>query len=179
MLNQATDVLYTRALDRGQWNMLWSVLTGRSRHLLALHEVNAACTVHTHRDAGKRIVPISQIRGSESRCADFDRDFNPLQEHNRGRWLHIARTRKRGKALPPVELVQIGRIYFVQDGHHRISVARALGQRTIEAQVVVWQVSGPLPWETERRATGQSLTVQPGLRNLWMAVRMRLRASQP
>jgi hypothetical protein len=77
-----------------------------------------------------------------------------------------------------VELIQIGEVYFVQDGHHRISVARALGQRTIEAQVVVWQVSGPLPWETETRATAQDLTSQPSLRNLWMAVRMRLRASQ-
>lgn len=178
MLNQTIDVLYARARDRGQWDLLWSVLTRRSHHLLALHEVNAACTVHAHRDAGMRIVPISQIRGSEGRCTDFDRDFNPLQEHSRGRWLHIARARKRGKALPPVELVQIGEVYFVQDGHHRISVARALGQRTIEAQVVVWQVSGPLPWETETRATAQDLTSQPSLRNLWMAVRMRLRASQ-
>jgi hypothetical protein len=77
-----------------------------------------------------------------------------------------------------VKLIRVEEIYFVRDGHHRISVARALGQRTIEAQVVVWQVSGPLPWETERRAAAQNLTRQPSLRNLWMMVRMRLRASQ-
>jgi hypothetical protein len=47
--------------------------------------------------------------------------------------------------LPPVVLVQVGDVYFVRDGHHRISVARALGQLDIEAEVTVWQVSGPLP----------------------------------
>jgi hypothetical protein len=45
-------------------------------------------------------------------------------------------------------LVQVGKVYFVRDGHHRISVARALGQLDIEAEVTIWQVSGPLPWET-------------------------------
>ena len=82
MLDQTTAALYARARDRGQWELLWSVLTRRSRHLLALHEVIAACAIHAHRDAGIRTVPISQIRGSEGRYTDFDRDFNPLQEHN-------------------------------------------------------------------------------------------------
>jgi len=177
MLDQATDRLYSYVCDRAQWGALWSALTGRSRRLLALGEVSAACTVYAQRDAGMRSVPISQIRGSKDRCADFDRDLNPLQEHNRERWLRIARARKLGKALPPVELVQIGEIYFVRDGHHRISVARALGQRTIEARVVVWQVSGPLPWETERLAGAQFLTGRSNLRNLWMAVGMRLGTS--
>ena len=49
--------------------------------------------------------------------------------------------------MPPVELVQVRDAYFVRDGHHRISVARALGQRDIEAEVMVWHVDGPLPWE--------------------------------
>jgi hypothetical protein len=47
--------------------------------------------------------------------------------------------------LPPVVLVQVGDVYFVRDGHHRISVARALGQLDIEAAVTVWHLSGPLP----------------------------------
>jgi hypothetical protein len=177
MFDQATDGLYSRACDRAQWGALWSMLTGRSRRLLALGEISAACTVRAQRDAGMCNVPIDQIRGSKDRCADFDHDFYPIQEHGRERWLHIAQARKRGKTLPPVELVQIGDVCFVLDGHHRISVARALGQRTIEAQVMVWQVSGPLPWEVERRVTAQSLMGQFTLRNLWMAVRMRLRAS--
>jgi hypothetical protein len=63
------------------------------------------------------------------------------------RWLRIAAARDQGKVLPPVVLVQVGDVYFVRDGHHRISVARALGQQDIEAQVTLWQVKGTLPWE--------------------------------
>jgi hypothetical protein len=153
MFNQATDVLYSRARDRGQWGQVWSALTGRSRCLLALDEIEATFAVHTCRDAGIRTVPISQIRGSDGRSDDFDCDFNPLQDHNKRRWLSVAAARRRGKALPPVKLVQVGDVYFVCDGHHRISVARAMGQQDIEAKVMIWQVSGPLPWEGSVVAT--------------------------
>ena len=40
-----------------------------------------------------------------------------------------------GPPLPPVDLVQVRDLYLVQDGHHRISVARALGHSAIEARV--------------------------------------------
>ena len=176
MPDQATDVLYTRARDRGRRGQFWSTLVGRSRCLLALEEIYATCAAHTHHCAGIQMVPISQIRGSEGRSYDFDRDFNPLQDHNKGRWLSVAGALCQGKALPPVELVQVGDVYFVQDGHHRISVARALGQQAIEARVVVWEVSGPLPWETQRQAAAQDLTEQLRLRDLLMIVGAKLRA---
>ena len=178
MPDQATDVLYTRARDRGRRGQFWSTLVGRSRCLLALEEIYATCTVHTHCCAGTQMVPISQIRGSEGRSYDFDRDFNPLQDHNKGRWLSVAAARQRGKALPPVELVQVGDVYFVRDGHHRISVARALGQGDIKAKVIVWQVTGPLPWETRTRPTSHNSIDQktPSLRNLLTAIGTKLRA---
>jgi hypothetical protein len=113
-----------------------------------LASVEAACRLDTSCDAGLQTVAIAQILGSEGRSTDFDRDFYPLHDHNRERWLGIARARQEGKALPVVSLVQIGDVYFVRDGHHRISVARALGQEEIEARVTVWQATGPLPWET-------------------------------
>jgi hypothetical protein len=139
--------MYSRARNRGWRGQVRSALTGRSCRLFALAELDANCTVHARRHAGIRTVPIGQIRGSQDRSHDFDRDFNPLQEHSKGRWLGIAGARQGGKALPPVELVQVGDIYFVRDGHHRISVARALGQRDIEARVIVWHVTGLLPWK--------------------------------
>jgi hypothetical protein len=57
----------------------------------------------------------------------------------------MAAAKMRGVALPPVELIQVGDIYFVRDGHHRISVARAFGQEQVDAEVTVWDVTGPLP----------------------------------
>ena len=156
--NQGLDKLYCRARNRGRWGQLWSALTSRSRRLLTLDEIRATCAIRGNRNVGIRNVPMCQIRGTESRAGDFDRDFNPLRDHNQGRWQRIAAARQRGKAMPPVDLVQVGNLYFVRDGHHRISVAQALGQQDIEAKVVVWQVSGPLPWET--RTTDGNLSSQ-------------------
>ncbi len=172
MSNQAIDTLYSRARARGQWGQIWSALTGRSRRLLALDEIEATCTVHTCRYAGIRTVPISQIRGSEGRSSDFDCDFNPLQDHNERRWLSIAALWRQGKALPPVGLVQVGDVYFVCDGHHRISVARAMGQQGIEAKVMVWQVTKPLPWEASGSAhnlTGQDMGTGRLYKKVWDA----------
>jgi hypothetical protein len=136
--------LYQRARDRSRRDQFWSRLTGRPRCLLDLASVEANCRVQARRDAGVWKVSIDQIRGSESRA----RDFGPLRDDNRERWLGIAAARQQGKALPPVVLIEVGGIYFVLDGHHRVSVAQALGQQAIEAKVVKWQVEGSLPWET-------------------------------
>ena len=185
---QTIDKLYCRARNRGQWGQLWSALTGCSRRLLTLDEIRATCAICDNRSVGIRNVPMCQIRGTESRAGDFDRDFNPLSDHNQGRWQRVAAACQRGKTLPPVDLVQVEDLYFVRDGHHRISVAQALGQQDIEAKVVVWQVSGPLPWETrttdgnrssQGTETGNVVRFQERLlssiHDLLMVVEMKLR----
>jgi hypothetical protein len=147
---------YRRARDQGRRGQRWARLTGQPRYLLDLASVEDNCQVLARGDARLRTVAIGQIRGSEGRSRYFDRDFHPLHDEARGRWLNIARARQQGKNLPPVVLVQVGDIFFVRDGHHRISVARALGQIDVEARVTVWQVAGPLPWDvqTEPSHTG-------------------------
>lgn len=147
--HESINSLYARARNRARWGQLWSALTGRSGHLLPLAEIEAVGPLSARRHAGLQTVPIRHIRGSQGRVRDFDRDFYPLQNHNKDRWLSVATARKSGKSLPPVDLIRVGSIYFVQDGHHRISVARALGQWDIEAEVTVWQVTGRLPRETK------------------------------
>jgi hypothetical protein len=149
--------LFAPCRKRARRGQFWSRLTGRSRALFALKDVRAACMLKAEYDDGIRSVPIRQIRGSEGRSRYFDCDFNPLYDQARGRWLNIARARQQGKGLPPVLLVQVGDIYFVRDGHHRISVARALGQLDIEARVTVWHVSGTLPWEETAEASSPGL----------------------
>jgi hypothetical protein len=139
--------LYDRARSRGCLHRLWYSLTRRRTQLLDLEQIEASGTVHDRCYAGIQTVPLGQIGGSSGRCHDFDSAFYPRQNHNKGRWLNIAVARLMGAPLPPVHLVQVGDLYFVQDGHHRISVARALGQACIEAEVMAWQVAGPLPWQ--------------------------------
>jgi hypothetical protein len=138
---------YNEARNRGMRRQVWSKVTRKQNCLLSLAEVARKCAVGARHLLGIRTIPIDHIRGSESRCKDFDRDFNPLQGHTADRWRNIARARRQGKALPPVDLVKLGEVYFVLDGHHRISVARALGQLDIEAKVTEWKVDGRLPWE--------------------------------
>jgi hypothetical protein len=126
---------------------MWSTLTRRPRRLYDLATVERGANVLDRCYAGGRTVPLDQIRGSEGRAGDFDRDFHPLRTHTRERWVGIAEARRQGKELPPVSLVQVGGVYFVRDGHHRVSVASAFGQRTVEARVSTWHVEGPLPWQ--------------------------------
>ena len=145
--NYAADILYPTIRNRGRRSRIWSTLTRRSCCLLDLAQVERTCRVSARHAVGVQTVRIDQVQGSGGRSNDFDQSFNPLKSHNRERWLHIAEAQQRGTALPLVQLIQVGNIYFVSDGHHRISVARALGQREMEAQVTVWQVEGRLPWE--------------------------------
>ena len=84
---------------------------------------------------GLQTVPIDQIVGSVAQGHAFDRAFRPTTPRVRARWERIASALRRGEALPPVSLYRLGEAYFVRDGHHRVSVARALGHRTIEAYV--------------------------------------------
>lgn len=132
--------LYHSARAWSWLGKLWSGLTRRPRRLLDLETVQATCGVRHRHYAGTQVVPIRQIRGSEGRGDDFDAHFQPLQPHNRQRWLSVAAALQRGVTLPLVELIQIGDVYFVRDGHHRISVARALGQEHIDAEVTVWDI---------------------------------------
>ena len=74
-----------------------------------------------------------------------------MQVHTCERWQSVARLLLAGGNLPPIELVQVRDQYFVLDGHHRLSVARAFGQIYIEAKITVWQVEGSLPWEQSQR----------------------------
>ncbi len=116
---------------------LWAKVTGRNANLESLHEKNNEHS-NGRRLPGVHIIPINQIRGSEGRSQDFDIAFRPRQTHNLDRWVNIAVARDRGIPLPPVDLIRVGQTYYVRDGHHRISVARAQGQADIEAFVTSW-----------------------------------------
>jgi hypothetical protein len=105
------------------------------RHVLPYEEVVAALGYVSEHAAGKAVAPLDAIVGTVDRGRDFDRRFRPTTGRVRSRWEHIATAMRRGEAMPPVDLVRIGQIYFVRDGHHRVSVARALGHADIDAMV--------------------------------------------
>ena len=136
---------YESTWRRGWLYRLWAALLGRPRDLLDLRAVAAGRATRARHTVGVQTVPIRQIRGSEGRRHDFDSGFHPLQKHTGARWRAIAQAWLDGADMPPIDLIRVGDSYFVRDGHHRVSVARALGQQEIDATVTVWQVDGPPP----------------------------------
>lgn len=103
--------------------------------VLPYEEVIEALGFVSERSVGLKVVPLEQIVGSVGRGRDFDRRFRPTSGRSRGRWEQIAAAARRGESFPPVDLVKVGELYFVRDGHHRVSVARALGRNDIDAYV--------------------------------------------
>jgi hypothetical protein len=124
--------MFNQAYGKGIRNQIRAKLTGKSIKLQNLsHQPQ-----HTNGKSGTVIVSLDKIIGTEGRSKDFDKDFHPLKKHNLERWVNIAVAREMGVILPAVELIQVGDEYYVRDGHHRISVAKALGQLEIDARIV-------------------------------------------
>jgi hypothetical protein len=61
----------------------------------------------------------------------------------RFRWERLALAQRRGEAIPPIQVYRVCDRHFVIDGHHRVSIAAATGERQIEAYVT--QVLAAVP----------------------------------
>ncbi len=103
--------------------------------MLPFDEVVDALGRQGERRIGLRMIPIETIVGSVDKSRDFDRWFRPTSGRIRARWERLAAAARRGEEIPPIEVYRIGELHFVSDGHHRVSVACALGRAEIEAYV--------------------------------------------
>jgi hypothetical protein len=104
-------------------------------HILPIEEVVQALGRVGERRLGEQTIPLDSIVGTVDRSRGFDRSFRPTSPRVRERWERINLAQRTGKALPPIDVYRIGDMHFVKDGHHRVSVARALGHRDINAYV--------------------------------------------
>lgn len=129
--------MFREMFIHGSIHRLWSKFTHRCSHLLDLDETLKDHPLDASHYAGYKTVSLDQIRGTQGKTGEFDAVFNPTTERSRTRWISIALEKLRGRDLPPVDLIQVGDIYYVRDGHHRISVSRAMGQAFIDAEVTV------------------------------------------
>lgn len=103
--------------------------------ILPFDEVVAALGKVGERPLGLQVVDVESIVGSVDRTYDFDKNFRPTSTHSRARWERLAVAQRRGESVPPVQLYRIGSMHFVIDGHHRVSIACAMHQKTIDAYV--------------------------------------------
>lgn len=139
--NQLALQDFEQAQRKVFWWDLFSRLTRKCNQLVALDQVRQNLSFKARHYRGLQIVPLDKIVGSAGRYRDFDRAFLPRQSHTKDRWVSIDQAYYEQVHLPPVELVQVGEMYFVQDGNHRVSVARTRGQEFVDAQVTELEVS--------------------------------------
>ncbi|MEZ4607788.1 MAG: universal stress protein [Deinococcales bacterium] len=122
---------------------LFAKLRGQSSHLFSYDEVKEK--LHAIESADRRLKEISlaAIVGSVGRYHDFTRSFLPKQNNDVGRWANVKAKILGLEGTPPIEVYQLGEVYFVRDGNHRVSVAKQLGAKAIEAYVT--KVYSPVP----------------------------------
>ncbi len=112
-----------------------SFLQKKPKTLLPFEEVRSMLNLSHVRDLGVQDVPLDKIVGSVGRYEDFTREFLPRRDDQEDRWRQIYDLSTSMAGFPPVELLKVGDAYFVRDGNHRVSVARANDAKTIEAYV--------------------------------------------
>ena len=136
--------LFDKARSRNWLAEMRSVWNRQPRRLFHLKSVQASFNEVELVDLGEQVIPLDQIKGSANagRAKDFDINFRPLNTHTRDRWLSVAAAQYQGAKLPSVILTQVGDVYYVEDGHHRISVAKALGEKKIVAKVTALRMTG-------------------------------------
>jgi hypothetical protein len=103
--------------------------------ILPFDEVVAALGRRGERRLGLRTIQLSTVVGTVDSARDFDRRFRPTSARVRERWERLALAQRRGEPIPPIDVYRVGDMHFVQDGHHRVSIAMAAGATTIEAYV--------------------------------------------
>lgn len=138
---RAAESWFDRLWFVAQVRGLWAKLLGKTRTLRFLGDIEAQTGAASFHKLEGQSIRLAQITGTQSRLDRFDRDFLPLDRRNRARWVGIAvATMQTPSPLPPIDVVQVGDDYFVIDGHHRVSAARALDKLFITANVTVWQI---------------------------------------
>jgi hypothetical protein len=106
--------------------------------LASLEEALGAAPPAHRRRAGLEAIPLESVIGTAepAKARVFDHAFRPPQTSRR-RWERIWIASRRGSSLPPISVYRLGDHHYVDDGHHRVSVARALGMAAIDAEVTV------------------------------------------
>ena len=129
-----------RVRSKAFWRQVLATLRRAPNELMPFDAVQ---NLHPRGESygGVRAIPIQAIVGSVDRYRDFDHYFLPRYNYPLGRWIGIRQAKLEGKELPAIQVYQVGELYFVKDGHHRVSVARDEGQAYIDAEIIELNVS--------------------------------------
>ncbi|PIE31930.1 hypothetical protein CSA56_16920 [candidate division KSB3 bacterium] len=135
---------FRRARRQASLEQIGSFLTGQSNELLSYEDVRKKLKVTGMSASRVETIPLDAIVGSVGRYKDFTRSFLPRNDSDQKRWAEVQSIATGMEGLPPIEVYQIGDVYFVLDGNHRVSVARQLGASSIEAYVTKIKTKVPI-----------------------------------
>ncbi|MDR2257562.1 MAG: transcriptional regulator [Treponema sp.] len=127
---------FSRARGRAMLSRIQYFLNTDRDRLLSFNDVKDILKPTNQVYKGAQTVPIRLIIGSEGRYRDFNKYFLPKSEHLRSRWERVDEAHIRDIPLPPIQLYEIGGVYFVRDGNHRVSVARTQHVEYIDAEII-------------------------------------------
>ena len=127
---------FRRARRQAATSEILRRLKGQPVNLLSFEEVHQHINAKESHDRGLQRIPIASIIGSVGRYAEFTRDFLPRRSSLQGRWARVKSTFKNLEDMPPIQVYQIGEVYFVLDGNHRVSIASERGATEIRAYVI-------------------------------------------
>lgn len=135
-LEQVTSIQeFDRLRERAIIQQLLTIFNKASLELLSYEDVRHKLHIQEVGQRGLQNIPVDKIVGSVGRYRDFTRSFLPRTTSSRQRWARLRTLATGLRGWPPIEVFQVGDVYFVKDGNHRVSVARAMGMKTIEAYV--------------------------------------------
>ena len=135
---------FTKAKRKAKFQGILSTLSWKNNDLLSFYEVTSIIKPNSETYLGMRTIPVSKIIGSEGRYHDFSSAFFPKREQLRARWCSVDSAVINDVILPPISVYSLGGYYFVRDGNHRVSVAKAQGVEFIDAEVVELDTEIPL-----------------------------------
>lgn len=124
---------FNRERMQARKHSLLAYLLGRNNRLKYISDLSLSA-LQNKRHAGLQSIPTEKIVGTVSRTDDFDSEFRPRKSHLRERWVAMF-ILLQSDSWAPIVVHKAGDVYYVEDGHHRVSVARSLGMRFIEAEV--------------------------------------------
>ena len=134
-----TDEDFNKAHSKALFNEIQHFLNPEEASLISFAEIKSILKPKDEIYVGLKTIPIDKIVGSEGRYKDFDNRFFPKSGFLRERWKHVDAAQYESIVLPPIKAYELGGLYFVRDGNHRVSVAKARGIEFIDAEIVSLQ----------------------------------------
>jgi hypothetical protein len=136
---------FDRARRKEAYRRFARAVAGHSNPgLLPLDEVRDRLGFFEQVYIGVRPIPVAKIVGTASRRTDFDKDFLPARAAVRERWRRVEKAFPEG-SFPPIAVYKVGDSYFVDDGHHRVAIAKQRKTEFIDAEVTELRTRHELP----------------------------------